>query len=43
MTGYELLAFVDQKLFPTLANVDLSTGNKRAVLVHEVFAATTIT
>lgn len=38
MTGDELLKFVDQKLFPTLANVDLSTGNKRAVLVHEVFA-----
>ena len=38
MTGDELLAFVDQKLFPTLANVDLSTGNKRAVLVREVFA-----
>jgi len=38
MTGDELLAFVDQKLFPTLADIDLSTGNKRAVLVHEVFA-----
>jgi type I restriction enzyme M protein len=38
MTGDKLLAFVDQKLFPTLANVDLSTGNRRAVLVHEVFA-----
>ncbi len=38
MTGDELLAFVDQKLFPTLANINLSTGNKRAVLVHEVFA-----
>lgn len=38
MTGDELLAFVDQKLFPTLANIDLSTGNKRSVLVHEVFA-----
>ncbi len=38
MTGDELLAFVDQKLFPTLANIDLSTGNKRAVLVYEVFA-----
>ena len=38
MTGDELLAFVDQKLFPTLSNVDLSTGNKRAVLVREVFA-----
>ena len=37
MTGDELLTFVDQKLFPTLANIDLSTGNKRALLVHEVF------
>ena len=38
MTGDELLTFVDQKLFPTLANLDLSTGNRRALLVHEVFA-----
>ncbi|PHS72612.1 MAG: DNA methyltransferase [Cycloclasticus sp.] len=38
MTGDELLKFVDQILFPTLGNLDLSTGNKRAVLVHEVFA-----
>ena len=38
MTGDELLDFVDNKLFKTLANVDLSTGNKRALLVHEVFA-----
>ena len=38
MTGDELLKFVDQTLFPTLANIDLSTGNKRALLVHEVFA-----
>jgi len=38
MTGDELLTFVDQKLFPTLADIDLSTGNKRALLVHEVFA-----
>ncbi len=38
MTGDDLLAFVDQKLFPALANIDLSTGNKRAVLVREVFA-----
>ncbi len=38
MTGDELLAFVDQTLFPTLGNIDLSTGNRRAVLVHEVFA-----
>ena len=38
MTGDELLKFVDQKLFPALANIDLSTGNKRALLVREVFA-----
>jgi len=38
MTGDELLNFVDQTLFPTLSNIDLSTNNKRAVLVHEVFA-----
>ncbi len=38
MTGDELLAFVDQTLFPTLKGIDLSTGNKRALLVREVFA-----
>ena len=38
MTGDELLKFIDQKLFPALSNIDLSTGNRRAVLVHEVFA-----
>jgi type I restriction enzyme M protein len=37
MTGDELLTFVDQTLFPTLAKIDISTGNKRAVLVREVF------
>ncbi len=38
MTGDELLQFVDRKLFPTLAEIDLSTAKRRAVLVHEVFA-----
>ena len=38
MTGDELLQFVDQTLFPTLATIDLSTDNKRALLVHGVFA-----
>ena len=38
MTGDELLDFVDNKLFKTLAEIDLSTGNKRALLVHEVFS-----
>ena len=37
MTGDELLTFVDRKLFPTLSAIDLSTANRRAVLVHEVF------
>jgi len=38
ITGDELIQFVDRKLFPTLSSLDLSTANKRALLVHEVFA-----
>ena len=37
MTGDELLAFVDEKLFPTLRNIDISIGNGRALIVREVF------
>jgi type I restriction enzyme M protein len=37
MTGDELLEFVDRKLFPALRNIDVSTGNKRALIVREVF------
>jgi type I restriction enzyme M protein len=37
MTGDELLAFVDQKLFPALRNLDISVGNGRALIVREVF------
>lgn len=37
MTGDELLEFVDRQLFPALRNLDLSTGNQRALIVHEVF------
>ncbi len=37
ITGDELLEFIDQKLFPALRNLDISTGNKRAVIVREVF------
>ncbi len=37
ITGDELLNFVDQTLFPALKNVDVSTGNKRALIVREVF------
>lgn len=38
ITGDELLHFVDQRLFPTLSKIDISSGNKRALLVHEVFS-----
>ena len=38
ITGDELVKFVEQRLFPTLANIDLSSGNKRALLVREIFA-----
>ena len=37
MTGDALLNFVDRELFPALRNLDLSTGNQRAVIVREVF------
>jgi type I restriction enzyme M protein len=37
MTGEELLTFVDQRLFPTLRNLDVSIGNQRALIVREVF------
>ncbi|TFF39196.1 class I SAM-dependent DNA methyltransferase [Mucilaginibacter psychrotolerans] len=37
MTGDELLEFVDRQLFPALRSLDLSTGNKRAIIVREVF------
>jgi len=37
ITGDELLEFVDRKLFPALRNLDVSTGNKRALIVREVF------
>lgn len=38
ITGDELLELVDQRLFPTLSEIDISSGNKRAVLVREVFS-----
>ena len=37
MTGDELLDFVNQKLFPALAEIDIYTENRRALLVREVF------
>ncbi|MEG4024469.1 class I SAM-dependent DNA methyltransferase [Microcoleus sp. S13C4] len=40
MTGDELRNFIDQKLFPTLRSLDISTGNKRAMIVREIFEGT---
>src|ERR1035437_232889 len=37
MTGDELLEFVDRQLFPALRNLNVSTGNRRALIVREVF------
>lgn len=37
MTGDELLEFVDRQLFPALRDIDVSTGNRRALIVREVF------
>lgn len=37
ITGEELQQFVDNHLFPALRNIDVSSGNKRALIVREVF------
>lgn len=37
ITGDALLEFVDRKLFPALRNIDVTSGNKRALIVREVF------
>jgi type I restriction enzyme M protein len=37
MTGDELLEFIDRQLFPALRNIDVSSGNRRALIVREVF------
>ena len=37
MTGDELLGFVDRELFPALRNINVSTDNRRALIVREVF------
>jgi len=37
ITGDELLEFVDRQLFPALRNIDVSLGNRRALIVREVF------
>ena len=37
MTGDDLLKFVDQRLFPGLKELDVSDGNRRALIIREVF------
>lgn len=40
LTGDELRNFIDLELFPTLRSLDISTGNKRAMIVREIFEGT---
>ena len=40
MTGDELKIFVDTTLIPKLKNLDVSSGNKRAVIIREIFEGT---
>jgi len=40
MTGDELKEFIDRQLFPGLNNLDISTGNRRALLIREIFEGT---
>lgn len=40
INGDEMKDFVDTVLFPGLQNLDVSTGNKRAVLLRDIFAGT---
>ena len=40
ITGDAMKDFVDNELFPGLQNLDVSTGNKRAVLIRDIFAGT---
>lgn len=40
MTGDALRNFIDQQLFPGLKNLDISTGNRRALIIREIFEGT---
>lgn len=40
ITGDELKDFIDRILFPGLKNLDVSTGNKRALIIREIFEGT---
>ena len=40
ITGDAMKDFVDNTLFPGLQNLDVSTGNKRAILIRDIFTGT---
>ena len=40
ITGEELKTFVDGTLIPQLKNLDVSSGNKRALIIREIFEGT---
>ena len=40
MTGEELRIFIDGELIPQLKNLDISSGNKRALIIQEIFSGT---
>jgi type I restriction enzyme M protein len=40
ITGDELQNFIDNQLIPQLKSLDLSSGNKRALIVHDIFSGT---
>ena len=40
LTGDPLRDFVDKELFPILKNMDISSGNKRTIIVKEIFEGT---
>lgn len=40
ITGDELQNFIDNQLMPQLKNLDLSSGNKRTLIVHDIFSGT---
>jgi len=40
ITGDELKDFIDNELFPHLKNLDITSGNKRALIIREIFEGT---
>jgi type I restriction enzyme M protein len=40
ITGAELQNFIDNQLMPQLKSLDLSSGSKRALIIHDIFSGT---